>query len=293
MKKLKKIAFIFLLILFSTLSYSQEKKELKPLKNWNSIGVRARILPKVNLSFTQLYGFNTQAYRLSFLQNSYNITKYLKNKWSVGLGHNHTFVFKSSSTDIKYRFNVVARYRESILGNRINNSLMLEYHSKHEHKFRYRVIYSLQFTPKINALYTHLKLKTFMSFKLYYNIGGEPISQFTSQGKYVGEFVPYGWHRARLTLYASYRPTDYMSVLLSLMRQYEFNTDFALRNRIHAYHPEKDKTYRKFSEYYMLGLSLRFHTISKVTKKWDKKQKRKGKNNPTFQNWEEDEDDNL
>lgn len=254
------------------------KTPTKPLKNWNSMALSVKVLPRVNLSYSQLFGFNTQPYKLSFIQNGFGANFYVKRHISVGLGHSNTFIFKREDTDIKYRFYVSTALRNRIGKLNLSNAFMGEYHSVNETKYRWRIIYTIRAKPPSIKLNKFLKLSPFISYRIYYNIGGNPVRQFINNGKdYIGKHVPYGLHRMRLAIGTSLKTKMGWSFSLQLMRQQEFNTDFSHRHAMNVYNQDRDRIERPFSNYFMLGGGIRYYWKLKSVKKVEKRLEKRNK----------------
>ncbi len=269
------IVVILLLLMFCVVSAEGQvipKAQDKPLKNWNNIGLSIKVLPKVNLSYSQLYGFNSQPYKLSFLQNNFGANFYVKRHISVGLGHSNTFIFKRDYTDIKYRFYVSTALRNKLGKLNISNAFMGEYHSPNETKYRWRIIYTIRAKPKTIKINKFFKVSPFISYRLYYNIGGNPVRQYVNNGKdYIGKHVPYGLHRMRLAIGTSLKTKIGLSFSLQLMRQQEFNTDFAKGHSMNVYNPDRNRIERSFSNYFMLGAGIRYYVKLKSVEKIEKR----------------------
>ncbi len=245
--------------------YVQAQDKLE-WRNWNNLGFSIKLAPSVNMALRQTYGFDFGPYELDWMQNSFGINALLNKKHSLGLRYTQSIIFRSDENNHKHRF-VAAYGIKSKLGIwRIANNVLAEYHSKEETKYRARIIYIFRIRPRNDLLIPSIKLTPYFSSFLYYNIGGRPIAQFDSKQEYLGDFVPYGWHRLRLTLGFACRPSNSMSLSVQATRQMEFNTDFAGLNKMNVYNPIKERIVRSFKHYYILSFSIK-HYLSFAKKK--------------------------
>ncbi|HFA47878.1 MAG TPA: hypothetical protein ENJ95_02530 [Bacteroidetes bacterium] len=106
-----------------------------------------------------------------------------------------------------------------------------------------------------------MKLTPFISTQLFQNIGGEPISQYDREGNKTGRFAPEGLHRGRVRTGIYFKPAKYMKVTVFGMFQKEFNTIWSEKNNrnINVKSPKSGKTYRRFNDYFVAGLSAKFY----------------------------------
>ncbi len=265
----------FLLLLNSLFSTAQNTT--KPIKNWNTLGINIRVLPNTSISVNQLYGFNTQVYRLSFIQNSISTNIKIKKHLSLGFGHSHSFIFKSDYTQIKYQLHSSYAISNRILKWSFNNAFMLEYHSKEETKYRFRILYTFRTKPRKKLVLQKFKISPFATIRLYYNIGGKRISQYNSRGEKIGKYPTNGFHRIRFMLGIKTKISNNIGLQLQLMKQKEFNTDFAYKNKLNVHRPNSDKISRPFSNYMMLGFGIKYYLDLKQVVKYQKRNRRKNK----------------
>ena len=271
----------FLCIVLMVLFFIFQNSNLKAQnwRNWNSHSMSIKVHPTVNIGIGQSYGFGFQPYQLDWLQNGINANIKIKKNHSLSIAYRNTIIFKSEKNKLKYRFTASYGIKHKLGIWRMANNLMAEYHSKKETKYRYRLIYIFRLRPRNDLLVPQIKLTPYFTSFLYYNIGGNPVSQFNSRGEYMGDYVPYGLHRFRATLGLNMRPNDGLSLSVSVTRQQEFNTDFAVWNRMNVYHPEKERYVRTFKNYNIFSVSLRYYLNFVNEKKRKKKHQIK---NPNF-----------
>ena len=249
-----------ILILFFSLLFLKGIAHGQQLKSWDNIGLSVSPSKKLNISVGQTYGFNFSPARLSFIQSGLSINYRIEKKIKVSGYYRHSLGFRSNGEKShKFRIGGLVSLRKKREKNSISNSLLLEYHGKNETKYRARLIYVFRIQTKSEHFIKSIKLKPFFSTALFYNIGGNPIKIYDDRGNYLGKFVPFGFHRIRLTTGVSYSPIKFVKVSFQLMRQQEFNTDFAKTNRMNNYDWDKDKIRRPFSNYWMMGIGLKFY----------------------------------
>ena len=228
-------------------------------KNWNS--VRFSIKGKSDLSFNIGYsqGFSFAPYGLDWLQNVASARYKVNRKSSLNLTYRNTIIFRSNNNRNKHRITLAYSRKIRMRDFRLSHSLLGEWHSKKETKFRYRIIYSARLQTRRDLLIPSINLAPYISTAFFYNIGGNAIQQFDTNNEYIGQFVPYGLHRARLTIGVAFSPSKNINVSVFTIRQQEFNTDFAYLNRINVYNPIREKVIRPFNNYFVFGVGVRYN----------------------------------
>lgn len=269
---------VFMCVFMSVcLTCLAQNKNNKPLKNWNTIGVYMQALPKVGLSYSHLYGFNTQPYRLSFMQHSLNANFTIAKKYNVGIGHSYSIGLRKHYTVIKSRIFVALHFRSRFKRSSINHSFSFERHSEAETRYRCRFLYTFRFKPKRKISIAQFRLRPYIGFRIYYNMGGSAIRQYTTQGKYLGKHSTNGWHRIRFMTGFTFKPKKHLGFHFQIMRQQEFNTEYSNTNQMNEYDFKYDKIRRPFSNYTVIALSMRYYLKSNAVLKWERKKKRKSK----------------
>ncbi len=68
------------------------------------------------------------------------------------------------------------------------------------------------------------------------------------------------------------------------MRQAEFNTDFAFRHAINVYNPDREKIERPFSNYYMIGIGIKYYFKLKKVKQIEMRLRKRKKSKESLPN---------
>ncbi len=137
-----------------------------------------------------------------------------------------------------------------------SNAVQAEKFSAAETRFDSRLIYitRLGFRKRIDFL----RLSPSVTGWLYYNLGGKSIPQYDAMDNPLGKRVPSGFHRGRIILNVNSKITDAVSLNVYYMRQQEFNL-FAPGRQINVTNPDTGKINRPFSNYNVIGISLKLN----------------------------------
>ncbi len=265
------VATVFLcLFLFELNVYSQGE-----FKNWNAISFSIPTAGKLNFNLGQQSGFSFKPYDLDWMQLSISGIYKVNRKSSFSLGYRNSIIFRSKENKHKHRIVGVYSLKSALNNFRISNSIITEYHSKTETKYRWRIIYAFRIKTRKKIELPTVDIRPYFSSLFYFNIGGNTIDQFNNSDEFVGEFVPYGWHRMRFSLGLNFSFSNQWGMAVYVMNQREFNTDFATWNAMNVYNPERDKIIRPFNNYSVIGWSLR-HYLKRNKRK--KKKRSEGSN---------------
>jgi len=265
MENKRKYNFIYCIIAcFLSLSvFGQEE-----FKSRNDIGVAMQLSKKWDLGLNQNYRFDTQPYELGSLQQSISLGYNFKKKWSLGFSYKHNTKFrKEKDNKTKYRLVAGASYSHDIGDWELSSKVKVEYFSKEEEDYRFRVVQVFKLKAPNDLLVPSVKLSPYFISYLYYNIGGDKIKQYDNHGESMGKHVPFGWHRLRLGGGLSMKPFKNIGIYGEIVRQQEFNTDFASYNKINVYNPKKDKYNRPFENNYIVEFGLKYYVNSKKVRK--------------------------
>ncbi|MGB3080675.1 MAG: hypothetical protein WBB31_16455 [Saprospiraceae bacterium] len=262
MFKIVKIGICLILIIDASISavnaqaHANEDSSKSNWKTWGGASLELSLSKKVDLSLGYLHSENLQ----DSLKNSFN-------QGSAGLGYNFSKHFSvkggfiitqfPSSANSTYRYFLRGSYKVG-LGDKMNwtNGIQGEKHSANENRFDYRIIFITQFGLRKRLEF--LGLSPSVSYWLYYNVGGSKIQYYDISGQPSVKATPDGVHRGRLILNMSSKINQMLSVSLYYIRQNEFNL-FSTDRGLNVVKPSTGKITRPFSNYNVLGMSLKFN----------------------------------
>lgn len=224
-------------------------------RNWTGLGTDIFLSRKSELSLDYLRGSHfDEPLKTDFNQAGisvdYDFTKQLSGKGGFMLTH------APSSEEITYRIYLRGSLRER-LGDNLTwtNGIQAERHSANENRFDYRIIYLTRFGLQKRIKF--LRLAPSVSYWLYYNIGGDKIQYYDTEGSPSIKQTADGFHRGRLILNLNSKLNNTVSVSMYYLRQNEFNL-FGNARGLNVRNPSTGKIKRPFNNFNVLGLSLQF-----------------------------------
>ena len=238
------------------------QNEATPLKVWYQMGLSIPVQSKFHIHLNQTDGYGTSPYENKFRQTSLNLAFNLDKRMKLSFG----YLFQNSSRDEisninKQRFFVSMRLRSKWNVLRISNSLKIEKHDQLEYRYDYRLVYSFSINPHVNLIARKINLTPFFNASAYYNIGGNKISQYDSDGVKIGKFTADGFHRVRLKTGMSITPVNKVKISIYGLYQREFNTTWDIKNHrsINVVNPKTGNITRSFQNYFVIGTSVKFY----------------------------------
>ncbi|RMG24333.1 MAG: DUF2490 domain-containing protein [Bacteroidetes bacterium] len=257
---MKKTALIFSLIACLGLGALGQNRP-RDINQWLVVGVYTKLNKQFSLNLGQNYGFDYEPRKLKYVQTSGSIGYRLSSSLWLSAATQWTASPREEGFSHKWRFAAGISLRTRLKNWQLSNSLNVEQHTKKEKKYRLRLIYTFYLKPKSLVNLGDFKFMPFASTRLYYNIGGSPISQYNAEGKRVVKQSPDGLHRFRGTLGIYFRPTKSLKLTLYSMLQEEFNTPWDIQNhrRINVVNPRTGRVSRAFSNKLVLGISIKYY----------------------------------
>ncbi len=271
-------SYTTILLIFAAFAGPAQTSQ-RPIKIWYGLSVSSKLTDVLAINFGKMYGYNTGPYDQNYSHNSIGLYYRPSKHLSLSAGYMMTNIPKEGKADLKkYRFYGAVSWKKKLEQWRISNAIRLEKHSPNEKKYSYRIIYSFYVRPKSNLIADKIKLTPFFGTRFYYNIGGNPISQYDFEGNKVGKFTPDGWHRLRLRTGFYFKPIKHLKFTIYGIYQEEFNTRTAVKNqrRINVVNPKSGNISRSYRNYFILGISAKYYLpkIGKFMKKKSKKNDR-------------------
>lgn len=246
-----KLFSVYILLQLSHAGFSQGNT----WRNWLSANASYSLTRDWSLSAGHLRSYEiSNNYKNSFnqisIRTSYDITK------RVGIsGGVQWMTIPSSASGTRTRLYLKGDHTTRIARKlNWNNSLQVETNSAAETRFRQRIILGTRLSPRKRLDF--LNLSPSVSYRLFYNIGGDPISYYDQDGKLVARQTPDGFHRHRIQLNANSKISDLFRVNLYFMMQREFNFLSGDTRRMNVPNLTKTRTVRPFDNYNVIGLSL-------------------------------------
>ena len=244
------------------------------LKSWLTLGLGVELLEDMDLSVGRQYGLEIEPIDPSFFQDNLSLSYRINRTFGVQAGVTNTQVYLSGGgkkQKLRYYGVINLNQRSGIW--RIAHGLRFEQHTAAETRYSSRILYSLTIRPKSTWISKDWRLTPFADFDLYYNLGGNPISQYDERGEKVGKMAPYGFHRARFKLGVSAKPWRNFKLTLYGMYQREFNTPHAIRHfhQINVENPNSGNVSRAFSNYFVVGLSGKIYLRNLFAKSKDRR----------------------
>ncbi|MEO5906415.1 MAG: hypothetical protein ABIQ11_06805 [Saprospiraceae bacterium] len=194
---------------------------------------------------------NHKAYDQESASFQYDVTKW----YEPGAGIIRTQT--ASSGKITYRYYLVNSFKAR-LGDHLKwtNGLQVEKFSPNETRYDYRFVYLTRFglTKRIKFL----QLAPSVSYRLYYNVGGNKLQYYDSAGNRDVKETPDGFHRGRLIVNLNSKISDLLSVSLYYLNQHEFNI-CPESHAINIMVPVTENIIRPFNNYNVVGLSVKFN----------------------------------
>lgn len=259
MIRLIKTFIIWLLLCFSVSLSAQEYD--KKLQVSNGAIIR---YGNINFSYSNLLGTNgiekDTPTRFSYLEQTFGVSYALRKNIRIGFSHNPIMIIRTEKPNYwKHRWQTNFHYRIDVNKVRLTHSLAIEYFSKLETKYRARILYTFRLqADERTKILPKVKIAPYGAFRLYYNIGGDPIKQYSETGDFLYEKAPYGLHRLRLFAGISARVNKVWFISPYILFQQEFNTDFSRNHAMNVVNPETGKIKRAFQNYFALGVSTRY-----------------------------------
>lgn len=242
------------LLVFATIEASAQQKEWQ---NWNTVSLKIPVSKKLDFRITQLGSFDpSQGYSLNFAQTSAALSIDLTKKFSVKFGDQLNYI-PGGANNLRNRIFVRGSFNNKFSRLlRAEHSLQAELHGKNESRYHQRLIF-------VNSLnlrnrFSPLNLRPYVSYALYYNMGGTPIQYYDKSGSPTIEQTPDGFHRGRFQAGLNSKISKHVQLVLYYMNQREFNFLSPEDKTINVLNPSTGEILRPFDNYNVMGLSLHF-----------------------------------
>jgi hypothetical protein len=270
-KILSKPVMLATFLFVSNIGLGQDKKP--GFKTWFDYTVEYNFKKSFTLSFNQILSFNTNPYRLGFIQNDFGFDYRIKRRMYVGAGYVWSLFPDSQSLRDRYsldpniigmldfnRFYVDYSYKHTFFSKRVllKHKASFQYFWPQLRKYRYRITYSAKFYFKIR----HFPWRgvPFLENKFYIYLDGIPANYYDLQtGEIVATKPPNGLHRYRLKTGVRFRPAKarfYFTPYVFFQR--EFNTGLVPGNDLNILNPTTNSYSNTFNNYYVVGFNLTY-----------------------------------
>jgi hypothetical protein len=250
-------AKLLLLAAFLVFGHNPVSAQQKQWQNWNSITIKVPMSKKIDFSLTELGSFTpSNDYSLNFTQTSAALSVDLTRQFSLKFGDQVNYIPGGTN---KLRNRIFIRGSFDNKFNRIlkaEHSLQAELHGKNETRYRQRFIFINRLT--LRHRFSPLNLRPYVSYSLYYNMGGTPIQYYDNTGHATVEQTPDGFHRGRLYAGLNSKISNHVQLSLYYMSQSEFNFLTPEEKKINVLNPSTGMILRPFDDYNVIGLSLHF-----------------------------------
>jgi Protein of unknown function (DUF2490) len=261
MNKQIKLSCTALLLLCSSTILTTAQTEWQ---NWNGIAVSANLTKKLSarINHTRSYSLSNK-YENLFNQTAIQFSYDLPKRFDVQAGVQ--FIKPVSAKETRTR--IYARIAHTLrVSEKFNwtNSLRVETNSKNENRFRNRIIVTTRLG--LRKRLELLNLAPSVSYSLFYNIGGNPISYYDKDAQLIARQTPDGFHRGRFTLNLNSKLNNTLSISLYYMRQQEFNFLTPETRKMNIVNPRTNKTVRPFNNYNTLGVTAQVN-LDQIIKK--------------------------
>lgn len=253
-----KSCFTSLLLIIAT-AISLVGQNQAEWQHWYGFNANFALSNRWSLSLGHLAGMNVSPYEMKYLQQTLSLG-WNTRKWELEAGYlsNHSTPLSIDRGKDRVFAGAGIKLRSGSL--RINPEVRLEKFLSDNKSFDYRIISTLGIRVKPIKLGKAVRFSPFSSVQLYYNIGGDPITQYNTEGTKSGKYEAYGWHRARVKAGFSVRWRKNLSTWTYVMRQQEFNLPNAVRyyHQINVVNPRTGNITREFNNYWVLGIGLAY-----------------------------------
>lgn len=226
-------------------------------QSWNSVGFDFSLGKKWTLETKELISLQpSDGWSVNFAQSSLGLHYRINRDFSVEAG-DQLNVIPSSVRNVRNRVYARGTYtwRFSELL-RSTHALQFELHDNNEIRYDARIIFINGISTRNR--YTPLNIRPSASYWLYYNIGGDPVQYYNTDGTHAVSQSAIGFHRGRLYVTLNAALTDHIGVSAYFMHQQEFNLFTDDFHEINVVNPNTGNIARDFSNYNVFGLSLNF-----------------------------------
>lgn len=271
MKNTLKVLLLGILVIVSWPGWGQD---LKPgFKTWFDYTVDFTYKRKYTVSFNQILSFNTDPYRIGFIQNDFGFDYRIKRRMYVGAGYVWS-LFKDSQS-LRNRYGLDPNIIGMLDFNRIyldfsykhdffNKRIQLKHKSSFQYfwpelkKYEYRITYSAKFYFKLKNI--PWRGVPFLENKFYIYLGGIPANYYdVITGDVIATEPPNGLHRYRLKTGVRFRPGKARFYFTPyFFYQKEFNMSILPGNDLNITNPTTGSARYRFNNYYVIGVNLTY-----------------------------------
>lgn len=234
--------------------YSAAANAQAGFRNWSSLNLNVPLSSKVDLRAGHLRSYNFSGkVRNDFHQTSFRAAFAATPRLTLYAGDMITVSTRSGRS--RNRLFIRGAYR-SRLGRYASwtNSLQLEHNSANESRFRQRIILTTRVGSRKRLDF--LRMSPYVSYALYYNLGGNPVRYFDEKNRQANRQTPDGFHRGRFTAGFNSKISPRFRAGLYYLNQHEFNLLVSDERKMNVLNPRTGKIQRPFDNYHVLGISL-------------------------------------
>ena len=269
-----KLSKLIILIVLISSSYKVAAQDKKPgFKTWFDYTIEYRFKKNYTLSYNQILSFNTNPYRLGFIQNDFAFDFRIKRRMYLGVGYVWSMFPDSKSLRNKYgldpniigmldfnRIYIDYSYKHNLFSKRLllKHKVSFQYFWPQLSKYRYRITYAAKLYYKIKNF--PWRGVPYLENKFFIYLDGIPANYYDLvTGDIVETTPPNGLHRYRLKTGIRFRPTKarfYFTPYFFYQR--EFNTGLIPGNELNVLNPTTNNYSNTFNNYYVVGFNLTF-----------------------------------
>ncbi|MDF2159279.1 DUF2490 domain-containing protein [Algoriphagus sp. CAU 1675] len=248
--------FLFLLILSPIRSFAQDEWRV-----WNTLSLGLPLTKNLDgrIAYLRSTDLTNGSFENNFNWYQFRLSYRFNRTWSTRAG---TIWMSTPSGNVTNR--VFANVFHSSRLNRrltLKNGIQLETHNREESRYDQRIILMsrLGFRKRLKFL----KVAPSFSYSLFYNIGGDPITYYSSSGEVITQKPSNGFHRGRALVNFNFILSDPIRLSVYYMNQQEFNLAVSETNKINVLNMDSNRIQRPFNNYHVVGLSLSYQLKGK------------------------------
>lgn len=228
------------------------------IKSFNSFSLDYGLSKKTDISFYYTSIAEFENYKINFNDIGINIKQSINKKSTLTGGLDFISIRQRNTTNFsKYKkLSLEYALRSRFHKFNVSNELEGEVYIPKFNKFKYRWIYSLDLTYRLNA--GKWKIRPFSKFKIYYYSGGNFLDYYDDDGNLAARKAPNDIHRWRWYGGIKFRPFKQTTAVVSFFWNEEFNAGLSRYGNINIYNKDRDGIRYPFNSYGAVSLYLSY-----------------------------------
>lgn len=259
---MNKASFLVLVTLILTGIIPASSYGQNDWRAWNSFSVGLPLTKNLDgrIAYLRSTDITNGIFENNFNWYQFRLNYEINRNWDVRMGT--TWMNQPASGATTNRIFIDAFHRIK-LNKRfvLKNGVQFETHNNVENRYDQRII--LMSRLGLRRRLRILNVAPSVSYNLYYNIGGSPLTYYNESAIVIAQNSPNGFHRGRILINFNFKLSDPIRLSIYYMNQHEFNLLSSETNKINVFNPVKGNIQRPFNNYNVVGIALSYQLKGK------------------------------